>query len=60
MKKMFSEHMSSNELRRVFFNYADKHRGENIENVKREYREIAKKVLMRELKTNAGAMTSDY
>ena len=60
MKKLFDEKMSSGEIQRVFFNYVCKHRGENIDKVKKEYKEISKKIVLRELTEKSKMMTSHF
>ena len=60
MKKLFDEKMSSGEIQRVFFNYVGKHRGENIDKVKKEYKEISKKIVLRELTEKSKMMTSHF
>lgn len=54
---IFSETMSSDEVQRVLFDYAVKHRGENIDSVKTEFREVSKKIVSRELKETWSALT---
>ena len=56
--KLFNEKMTSTEAQRVLFEYADAHRGENMEAVKAEYQEVARAIVRREMRDNAGFMTS--
>ena len=58
MKSLFNDNMSSTEAKRVLFEYADAHKGENLEEVKAQYKEVVKRIIDRELKTNEGNMTS--
>ena len=60
MKKIFDAKMSSSEAQRVFFNYVDKHKGENLDDVKKEYKDVSKRIILRELKEKPGMMTSHY
>ena len=58
MKTLFNDKMTSSEAKRVLFEYADAHRGENMEEVKAQYKEVAKRIINREFKSNEGYMTS--
>lgn len=58
MNRMFDETMSSTQAQRIFFDYAAAHKGEDIEEVKEEYRHVSKQIIIRELKENDGYMTS--
>ena len=59
MRTIFNERMSSQEAQRVFFEYVAAHRGENIEGVKQEYKDVLKTIVRKELKSNDGYMTSN-
>lgn len=58
MKSLFNINMSSPEAQRVFFDYVAEHKGENVDEVAREYKEISKQIIRREMDENAGKMTS--
>jgi len=58
MKAMFNDKMSSTEAMRMLFEYASAHRGEDMEDVKKEYREVSRKIVLREAKESNGRMTS--
>ena len=58
MKAIFNETMSSTEAMRIFFDYAATHKGEDISDVKEEYRKISKQIILREKDDSHGYMTS--
>lgn len=58
MKELFNTNMSSPEAQRVFFDYVAAHRGENVDEVTREYKEISQQIVRREMEESAGKMTS--
>lgn len=57
MEELFNDRMSSAEAKRVLWEYAYAHRGEDIEEVKAQYREVAKRIIAREQKENERYMT---
>ena len=58
MSGLFNVKMSSVEAQTVLFNYAASHRGENIEDIKEEYRRVASEIMERELSQNRDVLTS--
>lgn len=58
MNAMFNETMSSTEAMRIFFEYADAHRGEDMEAVKEEYRKVSRQIIQRESAETKFCMTS--
>ena len=58
MRAMFNETMSSTEAMRIFFDYAASHKGEDLSDVKKEYREVSKEIILRERNDSRGYMTS--
>lgn len=54
---LFNENMSSKDAQKILFDYAEKHRGEDMEEVKKEYREVLPKIIRREMKENEGWLT---
>ena len=60
IKRIFNDKMSSTEAESIFFDYVAKHKGENVDAIKDEYRKVSKKIIRRERKENAGVMTSHH
>lgn len=59
MKNLFNENMTSSEARRVLFSSVEGKTEREVEQIKREFSEIAPKIIERELRENRGYMTSD-
>ena len=58
--KYFDDTMSSTELGLALFDYATEHRGENIEEVEKEFSKVLRIILKRESYEYAGCMTADH
>ena len=57
--KLFDETMTSAQAREALWRYADAHRGEDMEEVRQEYKRVAAAIAKRELEQNTGRLTAD-
>ncbi len=58
MKAIFNETMSSTEAVRIFFDYAAAHRGEDLNEVEKEFRKVSAQISQRERQDGKNRMTS--
>lgn len=58
MDTIFDSSMTYSQAQKVWFDYVDAHRGEDISHVAEQYRDTVKQIIRRETIENHGCLTS--